>query len=134
MPYLGQELIEAVRAENVADITRLLREGADPNSKDVLHGTTPLQAASGAGRLDIAELLLQHGADINLISGDVRQSALEAAAIRGQVHIVKWLLQNGAQLPPPSALRPLVLDLESWGEKEIVELLENASSARGHAK
>lgn len=129
MRYLGQDLIEAVERGDAAKVSRLLDEGADANAKDVIHRGTPLQAASWAGRLDIMELLVRSGADIQLISGDVEQSALEVAAATGQARAVEWLLANGANLPRADALRSLLADLESWGERAIVEMIERASAS-----
>ena len=42
----------------------LIEAGTDVNAKDI-HGRTPLHEAAEAGRTDIVQLLLDHGADVN---------------------------------------------------------------------
>jgi len=49
-------------AGDVAAMTALLDQGADPNATGA-HGMTPLASAARAGRLDAIELLLARGAD-----------------------------------------------------------------------
>lgn len=62
----------------------------------VLH--TPLQAASCTGRMDIVELLINHGADPNIYGGRRRGSALSAAAHRGCLDTMELLLDRRADL------------------------------------
>lgn len=62
----------------------------------VLH--TPLQAASWSGKMDIVELLINHGADPNIYGGCESGSALSAAAHKGYLDIMKFLLDIGADL------------------------------------
>ena len=46
-----------------AMVKLLLEKGADPNARERNRGDTLLHAAAVAGRLDVAELLIAHGAD-----------------------------------------------------------------------
>jgi len=46
----------------------LVTSGADVNRKNLVRGETPLMAATGAGRLGTAKVLLSHGADPCLTS------------------------------------------------------------------
>ncbi|KAJ7863301.1 hypothetical protein B0H14DRAFT_2349054, partial [Mycena olivaceomarginata] len=52
--------------------------------------STALQAASHAGHLQIAQLLLESGADVNM-PGQKYRSALEAATNNGHTEIVELL-------------------------------------------
>ena len=61
-----QALIDACRAGNVQEVERLLKLGADPESKSG-GGFTGLMYAAAAGRLEIAKLLLNYGADVNAV-------------------------------------------------------------------
>jgi ankyrin repeat protein len=66
------DLFAAIRGEDVKCVEKLLDGGADPNfvNKDY---ETPLHYAAFKGRLDIVELLIRRGADVNrrtLVSRD----------------------------------------------------------------
>ena len=49
----------------------LLENGANPNLADKF-GVTPLIAATRKGQRDVVVVLLQHGADVNAVSLEVR--------------------------------------------------------------
>ena len=53
-------LFEAVSDEDVAEASRLLSLGADPNIPEV-NGITPLMDAASGGNSEMVELLLEHG-------------------------------------------------------------------------
>ncbi|KAH8828872.1 hypothetical protein DL96DRAFT_1814185 [Flagelloscypha sp. PMI_526] len=54
-----------------------------------------LRAAAWTGSLNIVELLVEKGAEVNM-QGRLHGSALQAAARRGALNIVEFLVQNGA--------------------------------------
>jgi ankyrin repeat protein len=78
-------------------------------------GMTALQWACERGRLEIVQLLLEKGADVNTQGGRYG-NALEAATLRGHYEIVKLLLEEGADV---NALHPAALG----GYLEIFQLL-----------
>ncbi|TGZ74094.1 hypothetical protein CRM22_001132, partial [Opisthorchis felineus] len=61
-------------------------------------GMSPLHQACFRGHVDVAEYLLQNGADVN--SKDQKQgyTALMFAAITGNRPLIKLLLQRGARI------------------------------------
>lgn len=59
--------------------------------------TRPLYCASRWGWTDVVKVLLQHGADVNLIGGPIG-TALQAAALGGTLDIVQLLLRHGARI------------------------------------
>ena len=63
----------------------------------------PLANAAAAGRLDIVQLLLDHGADPNLPEEQIapRGKALYTAVYNGHYEIAKLLLERGAFPNPP---------------------------------
>src|SRR5204862_5521293 len=63
----------------------------------------PLANAAAAGRLDIVQLLLDHGADPNLPEEQFapRGRALYSAVYHGHYDIAKLLLERGAFPNPP---------------------------------
>lgn len=59
---------------------------------------TTLQAASWLGMIDTVELLIKHGADLNVYGGCESGSALSAVAHNGYLDIMELLLDTGADL------------------------------------
>lgn len=58
------DLVQAILAEDTASIARMLRRSDDINEMDI-YGFTPLIESAIVNRVDIAEMLLSHGADPN---------------------------------------------------------------------
>ena len=64
------ELIAAIKAENTEQVKQLLEAGADPNSfsrhsETSFYYTTALGLAVDRKKIEIAQLLLEHGANVN---------------------------------------------------------------------
>ncbi len=69
---------------------------------------TPLQEAAGVGSLDLVQLLMQRGANVNLPpKGDMGRTALQRACegeiVPVNVHLIKFLIANGANVNAPPA-------------------------------
>jgi len=60
-------------------------------------GDEPLHVAANDGKFAVAKLLIDRGADLNVVGGD-DDSPLRAAARNGHLKIVKLLLARGAEL------------------------------------
>ena len=92
--------------------------------------STPLQAASSLGHLNIVKLLLEQGADVNglIIPGCLRSTPLHAACSLGHLDTVKLLLEQGADVNASIAMtRETPLHLAaSGGHFEIVKWLLEA--------
>ena len=58
---------------------------------------SPLQCAAYNGHIDTMNVLLEHGADVNLASGEVG-TALHAAALHGGSEATTFLIDKGANL------------------------------------
>jgi ankyrin repeat protein len=90
----------------------LLEAGVDPNSPGAGYieggegrSITPLyEAAFGTylrkdseiDRTETVKLLLEHGADVNVIDPFVRDNALDSPALNGRIQILQMLLKYGA--------------------------------------
>jgi ankyrin repeat protein len=61
---LNEQLVEAARQGDVASVTKLLNDGADPNAKNE-DGVPVSWQAIAAGNLQLIRLLVEKGADIN---------------------------------------------------------------------
>lgn len=77
---LNALMSEALVAEDVDELNKLLDFGAKIDYRDTIHGsgTTPLMLAITKGMLDIARLLLNRGADSN-IRDEVRAAVSDTA-------------------------------------------------------
>ncbi|KAK7074714.1 hypothetical protein SK128_018101 [Halocaridina rubra] len=80
---------------DVEKVKSLLLEGANPNTKDNA-GWTPLHETCSHGFYNIAELLLQHGALVDVPGGESEENPLHDAITQGQIELVKLLRCWGA--------------------------------------
>lgn len=87
-------LVWGIEMGNVAIVSMLLQEGADPNLAEKRHGMSPLQVASGSGNVAMVEALLARGA--NAAHRDAHQgTALEEAAFGGHQKVARLLIEWG---------------------------------------
>ena len=68
-------------------VSILVKKGADVNVRDTL-GRTPLHYASELGQDDNLEMLLNHGADPNVMDTETKKSPLLLAIENGQFNSV----------------------------------------------
>jgi ankyrin repeat protein len=92
----------AVLDRDFAKVSQLLSFGAEVNKKCGLNGYTSLHIASGLGYVEIAKILIEYGADVDIqvdpgTAPDYRDrncTSLHLASAHGHVEIVKLLLYN----------------------------------------
>ena len=96
---LNQNLYEAASSGKSKEVQKQILDGADVNMVNVYktNGWTPLMSAAGNGRLNTAKLLIKHGAQIDLETGD-GATALYVAAQNDHLPIVQLLLENGSKI------------------------------------
>ncbi|XP_071442610.1 KN motif and ankyrin repeat domain-containing protein 2 [Hetaerina americana] len=80
-----------VRSETDRQVVRRLFQMADVNMRAKQHGQTALMLSVSHGRLDMVQLLLEAGADVNIQDED-GSTALMCAAEHGHADIVRALL------------------------------------------
>ncbi|HMB72508.1 MAG TPA: ankyrin repeat domain-containing protein, partial [Gammaproteobacteria bacterium] len=90
-------LSEAVKISHVGLTEQLLAAGADPESPNV-DGQTALMLATRAGSLELAQLLVEHGADVNAREAWRRQNALMWAADGRHAELTRYLVAHGADV------------------------------------
>lgn len=89
-PQRNQALHAALAlGRNPETVRVLLSHGADPNATQV-GGFTALFSAASAGRRDLAELLVEHGAHA-LVRNDMGKSAADFARERGHGELAEWM-------------------------------------------
>ncbi|THZ28559.1 hypothetical protein D6C89_02537 [Aureobasidium pullulans] len=93
----GSALSNACLSGNTALVNLLLDRGVDPNAMDSLYGSALQRLCATASyiNLEIVQLLLDRGADVDTRGGKFR-AALCDAALYDNVEVVRMLLQRGA--------------------------------------
>jgi ankyrin repeat protein len=86
----------AVRRGEIDDVRAALDAGMDPSVRDPLIKTPALGLAITQGHDDVAQLLIERGADVAASSGN--SALLHFAAEFSSVHIVKMMLDRGAPI------------------------------------
>ena len=96
---LTNKLFDAISHNNLSKCKKLLDKGADINRKDdSLIGETPLINALNMGYLDIANMLIDRGANVNAKTRLTQLTALHYAVSSGNKNIVEKLLNKGADV------------------------------------
>ena len=91
-----KKLWPAARECNIEKITKLLGSGMlDVNSIPEGYYSTPLMIAAANGHIDVVNLLLNKGAEIDK-GNDYGTTPLHVAATWGHLHFVELLLDRGA--------------------------------------
>ncbi len=94
----GCSLLHAAAATNQVQVIQwLLGEGADPDPRGGYDHGTPLHSAAWCDAPDAARALIEGGADINAISGDIHNNEpIGWAIVSGASEAVRVLLECGA--------------------------------------
>ena len=91
------DLSGAARAGDANRVKLLLAEGKDPNQSDAAGGRTALHWAVRNGNIEIVDILIKGGADLN--KGDqAGKTALSHAAESGKVDLTRKLIESGADV------------------------------------
>ena len=113
-------------------VERLFSTG-DVNIRATQHGQTALMLAVSHGRLDMVELLVEAGADVNIRDED-GSTALMCAAEHGHMEIVKYLLTQpdiNVLAKDNDGLTALAVAMEAGHRDVGVVLYANMSFSRG---
>jgi outer membrane protein assembly factor BamB len=109
----ADELLDAVRDDDVARVRAALDKGADVNAK-TRYGTTALTFAAGRGNLEIIKLLVERGADVNAQDTFYRMRAIDMAMMNKHTPVARFLLERGSKGAPSvlmAAIQAKDLDL-----------------------
>ena len=115
-----------------AVVARLFSLG-DVNVRATQHGQTALMLAVSHGRLDMVQLLVEAGADVNIRDED-GSTALMCAAEHGHMEIVKYVLQQpetNVLAKDNDGLTALAVAMEAGHRDVGVVLYANMSFSRG---
>jgi ankyrin repeat protein len=105
-------------------VNALLDAGADVNvASNESMKVSPLASASAAGQLEIARVLIAHGANVNArASGDF--TPLHESAASGRIEFAKLLLHNGADVNARTTEGKTPLDYaREHNREDMIDLL-----------
>jgi len=97
MPSNANSLMQAVKANDVAQVRRLIAQDLDVNAADAA-GDVPLIMAAYLGHTEITGLLLEAGADVTAVDPGMKATALHAAAYAGRTEPAKLLIEYGVDV------------------------------------
>lgn len=92
-----KSLGNAALCGEVDKVKEHLRKGTNVNSHDT-GGYAPLHYAARKGHIDVANLILLHGGDINIRTRAGKVSPLLRAAFSGKYAMCKFLVEKGADV------------------------------------
>ena len=93
---LNEQLYEAVRKGDAAEVKALLDKGADVNAK-FRYGATALFKAAERGHTEIVKLLIERGADVNVKDTFYGSTAMGWALQKGHTPVVVAILAKSAE-------------------------------------
>ena len=124
-------LREAVMLNDVALARARLDEGADPDTGEGTYEGPLLKIAAELGHLDIVNLLLDRGADIEA-TDDLGRRPLLSAARYGRTAVVRQLLDRGADLNGDDwSDQTALAEAATEGHQDVLDLLLSRGAERG---
>jgi ankyrin repeat protein len=120
-----EQLILAVRGNQVAEVQRLLAQGANPNADRVqgFEGRPALFHAATFGYLEIARMLIDKGANVNFGADRGEVTPLMSAALNGSAPVVALLLERGAAVGATAAGATALTEATQRGDPEVIGVL-----------
>lgn len=100
----GWALSWAAKLGQLGTAKKLIAAGAEIEVCPILFPLTPFLIAAQSGSLDVAQLLLERGANLHHLDA-LNKSAVHLAAEQGHVAMVKMLLKRGAKLVDQTSSR-----------------------------
>ena len=118
----AQDIHEAARAGDLEAVKALLK--SDPELVNVTnkYDMTPLFWAAELGSLELAELLLENGAQVN-VSSPIFGTSLHRAVFRDHFKMAKYLLDKGAQTTAQNSTGTALHTAAIKGNLDIARLL-----------
>ncbi len=95
-PSPAEALLDAARAGNRASVVALLDTGVNVNTANK-YGVSALGFAAERGHFDIVQLLVERGADVNVVDSFYGSRPVDFALRGGHLNIAVYLLEHKAQ-------------------------------------
>jgi ankyrin repeat protein len=132
LQQLNAQLLHGMARKDAESAKIALECGADPNAKDE-HKRNMLSLAAEWGYAEIAQMLIDKGAKIDVGDGSAEMTPLMHAAFRGHADVVRLLLAHGAEVNRicSSGDTALTFSVYHKGSAEAVRLLvENGADLK----
>ena len=114
-------LMKMIRQHDVSSVRQLMKQGFSANFQQA--GATPLNIVAEQGDLELARLLVQAGADLELRDQN-GHTPLKRAATHGHLSVAKYLLDEGADVNAEDKRGNVPLNsAASHGNSALVSLL-----------
>jgi|GEM_PF-3269200 len=131
-PY--KDIFEAVEKGDVVAVESFIASGISVNGRNAF-GMTPLHMAIVKRHWNIATLLVNKGADVNVRNQQTGETPLHFAASHGAINAVELLLNRGADFSITDNGMKTPLDVaEENGHRDIASLLVSRGAKRRNAK
>jgi cytohesin len=125
------KLHKAIKSGDVEAVRALLARGEDVSAREHVTHLTPLHRAAALGHADIAQLLIEAGAEVDGRSKNGR-TPLHEAASTGRAELVPLLLEAGADVNATNHRGETPLDvarIAGWVDKAHADKYEPAITA-----
>jgi ankyrin repeat protein len=119
VPVTGESLAQCAADGRVQEISLFLAAGFSPDTRDKA-GVPMLNIAARNGNRNVLRLLIQSGAEVNLIADDRGSSALIDSAIGRYIDLVTDLIESGANVDIQSKDGQTALVLAVGADDEAV--------------
>lgn len=93
MKLQSDNLIQAVENNDLEKVQEILQDSSYPINETNDKGETPLLIATHENYIEVAKLLIEAGADINL-QDNIQDSAYLYAGAQGKTEILKYLIEH----------------------------------------
>lgn len=93
---LNEQLYEAARKGDAAEVKAVLDKGADVNAK-FRYGATAIFKAAERGHTEVVKLLIERGADVNVKDTFYGATAISWALQKGHTGVVRAILAKSAE-------------------------------------
>nr|VZI17089.1 unnamed protein product [Spirometra erinaceieuropaei] len=123
--YTIQQLHDAVAKGDLPRVEVILSNKMNIDECDE-EGLTALQQACFRGNVELARILVNHGADVNWSKHKQGYTALMFAAISGNLNLVSFLLSCGASVSATNSLNRTASEMAAFvGNYFVVALISN---------
>jgi len=127
---IDEQLILAIRKNDLAQVERLLAAGANANADKVpgYEGRPPLFHAATFGYADAAKRLLDKGASVDYGADAGLPTPLMVASLNGSAPTVELLIHSGANVNAQASGTTALTEATRNGAAEVLRLLLEAGA------
>jgi ankyrin repeat protein len=101
---MAEDFVSFAAKGDSKKVREMLKEGMDPNTTDSI-GRSALGVACRNGRKKVTKLLLEHGANPNIVITRDSRTCLETVCFNGDFEIAEMLVKHGADVNMKGPLR-----------------------------